>query len=84
MGIKALRKALKKSRADEFDNGTVIRWTSAERYTYAAVKTPAGWFTSSRAGNFFVPQVLEFADLIEILSRAETSNVEVAVEWESV
>ena len=39
---------------DRFPQGTVIRWTASERYTYYAGKTNIGWFTTARPGNPFV------------------------------
>ena len=83
-GVKALRKAIKKARVDEFEVGTVIRWTAAGRYTYVVIKTPVGWYSTARPGNVFVPSILEFDELVEILSKAETSNVEIATSWETV
>lgn len=80
--IKALRKARKGSL--DMPAGTVVRWTSADRYTYAAVRCPAGWFTTARSGNVFVPQVITFAELLDIIARPETTEVAVATEWESV
>lgn len=80
--IKALRKARKGSL--DLPTGTVIRWTSADRYTYAAIRTGIGWFTTSRAGNTFVPQVVTFVELLDIIARPETTEVAVATEWESV
>lgn len=79
-------KALKKARKGSLDmpTGTVIRWTSADRYTYAAVRCPAGWFTTARYPNPFVPQVVTFGELLDIIARAETTDVAVATEWESV
>lgn len=84
MGLKALRKALKNKVVDEFETGTVIRWLASDRYTYVAVKTPVGWYTSAKVYNDFVPQVVDFDELTEILSRSETSNIEVAESWTPV
>lgn len=82
--IKELRKAIRQSRRDDFADGTVLRWTSGGRYTYAAIKTAVGWFTSARPGNPFVESVLDFDGLLEVLSRPDASDVEVAVVWENV
>ena len=80
--LKELKKALKKSRKDDFENGTVIRWVAAGRYTYAAIKTVAGWYTTSN--NYMIEKIVTYEELVEILTKSETSNVEVAVVWESV
>jgi len=82
-GLKELRKAVKKSK-DDFEVGTVVRWTSSDRYTYVAVKTPVGWYTTARYGNPFVSEVITFEDMLEIVSRGETSDVEIATEWATV
>lgn len=88
MSLEKLKEALADFVRDEFEVGTVIRWeTDAGRavYVYAAVKAPGlGWFTTARAGNGFVPQVVSYEDLVEILGRSETTKVEVASSWESV
>lgn len=84
MSIKAIRDAVKNSHRDAFDVGTVIRWTSSSKYIYVAVKSPVGWFTTARYNNSFVPQVVDFDTLLEILSRSETSDIKVASTWESV
>lgn len=67
-----------------FAVGTVVRWTSRDRYLYAAIKTQVGWFTTARYGNSFVPQVVSFNDLLDILKTDNTGDVEVAVKWEVV
>lgn len=82
MSMKVIKKTLKKGKPDEFENGTVIRWTSGGQYTYAALKTPAGWFTTARdLPGAHVPQVVSFERLLQILQRSETSKVAVAVAW---
>lgn len=48
MSLKALRKAVKGSNRDKFDDGTVVKWTASGRYAYAALKTPVGWYTTPR------------------------------------
>lgn len=83
MSMKELRKAAKK-RKDEFENGTVVRWTAAGVYTYAAIKTPVGWFTTAN-NNAYTPNVLRtFDDLLKVIARSETSNVAVATAWTPV
>lgn len=82
-----LRRAAKKAkrkRHDDTEVGTVVRWTASDKYTYAAIKTPVGWFTTARAGNPFVKQVIAFEDLLEIVADPETSEVLVAAEWQAV
>lgn len=82
--IKTLRKELGKARRDEFPDGTVIRWVASDRYVYVALKTMVGWFTTARPGNPFVPSVTDYEGLVEILTRAEVTDVEVATDWELV
>lgn len=82
--IKLLRKALEDKVTDLWPAGTVIRWTASDRYIYVAVKTPVGWFTTSRSGNSFVPQQMDYEGLVEVLARSETSNIEVATTWETL
>lgn len=83
MSMKNLRKAIEKSanKRDDFSLGTVIRWRASGRYDYAAIKTVAGWYTTARDFNTFVPQTVDWEELLEILTRSETSDVRVAVEW---
>jgi len=72
---------------DIFDEGTVIRWVASGRFTYAALKTPTGWFTTARAlpeSYQHVPQVVTYPHLKRLLSKAGTTQVEVATEWASV
>lgn len=84
MTITSLKKALKNSLTDDFEVGTVIRWKSGGVYNYAAIKTPAGWYTTAQRDNLFVPVRASFEKLVEILGSAETSEVAVATAWESV
>lgn len=84
MSMKALKSALKNKIADEFEVGTVIRWTSSGTYTYAAIKSPVGWFTTARDYNTYVPQQVTFDQLVKILQRAETTEIEVATEWQEI
>lgn len=76
----ALTAALKERNADPFDYGDVIRWIAGGRYTYAAVKTPVGWFTTS--ANSFVPKTIDYSELVELL--AEGTDVEVATDWRKI
>lgn len=84
--IEGLRKALKKKVTDRFEVGTVVRWTGGGRYTYAAIKTSVGWFTTARGydGNGIVAKVYEYDELVEALAKGDATNIEVATEWETV
>ena len=84
--VESLRKALKKKVVDKFEEGTVIRWTAAGRYTYAAVKTSIGWFTTARGydGNGLVAKQYEYEELLEVLARGEVTNLSVATAWEEI
>ena len=79
MSMKEIKRAVKKSK-DDFENGTIVAWTSSDRYAYAAIKTPVGWYsTGSRnavaAG--FVKEIMTFEDVLKILARGETAKVRV-------
>jgi len=83
--IDSLSKALKKKNTDRFEVGDVIKWTAAGRYTYAAIKTGAGWFTTASTRNAFVDSKLDdYEELVEILGRFEVSNIEVSTSWASI
>ena len=83
--VTALKKALGKKNADRFEVGDVIRWTSSERYTYVAIKTVNGWYSSARTGNYYVDSKFEsFEDLVEVLSRSEVTDVMVSTGWEAI
>lgn len=84
MGMEAVRKAVEGDRKDQFNFGAVIRWTAADKYSYAALKTPIGWVTTSQYPNGHVPMCMMFDELLKILGRDETSNVAVATTWEPV
>lgn len=84
MSMKALRRALNDDLKDGFEEGTVVRWKGSGIYTYAAVKGGGLWYTSAQGSNAHVRQVLNFKDLLEVLSRAESSEVEVATVWDPV
>jgi hypothetical protein len=81
MSVRALQEAVSNSPKDDFENGTVVRWVSGGIYQYAAVKTPIGWSTTARTGNTHIPQLLDFAGLLEVLARSETSEVFVSKLW---
>ena len=78
MSMKQVKKAVKKAR-DDFETGTIIAWTASDRYTYAAIKTPVGWYTtaSSAAAAFGVNKIIDFEQVLEILARGESSKVRV-------
>lgn len=84
MGMKAIKKAVSKKSKDEFEIGTVIRFTSGGKYTYAVIKTAIGWISTSRYDNGYVDKDLSFEDLLEILGRADVTEVKVATSWEDV
>lgn len=81
MSMRNLTKTLKKGRTDTFDEGTVIRWTSSGRYTYAAIKTAVGWATTAQGSNVYVPRMCTFDQLLEVLGKSEVSRVNIAVGW---
>jgi hypothetical protein len=86
-GMDAIREVRRSAKPDDFEFGSVIRWTTDAGYNvflYAALKTPAGWVTTARAGNSFVPQTISFEELLEILGRSETTDVRVASSWVSI
>lgn len=83
MGMKFLREAVEKAKRDTFEEGTVIRWIGGGRYTYAAIKTPIGWVSTSRYDNGFVPKTMDFETLLEVLGRADNTDVEVSTGWVS-
>lgn len=82
--IKALKKALKSKTTDGWELGTVIRWTAAGTYSYAALKTAVGWVTTARYMNGYVSKNVSYDELVEVLSRSETTDVAVATEWASI
>ena len=81
MSIKAIRKSVKRSheQLDEFEDGDVVRWVVRGRsssYTYAALKTAAGWFTTATTASP-VEQVVDFDRLLEILSGPCVERIDV-------
>jgi hypothetical protein len=83
--ISALKKALKGKTVDKFEVGTVIRWMSAGKWAYVSIKTDAGWFTSARTNNYYVDSKFDnFEAMLEVLARSETTDIEVATEWEAI
>lgn len=85
MSMKALKDAVKKSKRDKFEVGTVIRWLSSGTYNYAAIKAGNGqWYTTAAGYNRFVSQIVSFDELLEILGRSETTEVAVSAAWDTV
>ena len=82
--VEQLKKAIGDKITDPFANGDVIRWVGGGRYTYAAIKTSAGWFTTARYGNVFVEAVYDYESLAEMLAKGDATDIEVATEWMSV
>jgi hypothetical protein len=86
--VSALKKVLKNANVDKFATADVIRWdveTPRITYSYAAIKTPVGWYTTASSSAYrHVSQILTFDELVEVLSRNEVSAVEVATEWEAI
>ena len=81
MSIKAIRKSVKRSheQLDEFEDGDVVRWVvrgCSRSYTYAALKTAAGWFTTATTASP-VEQVVDFDRLLEILSGPCVERIDV-------
>lgn len=84
MSMKTLKEALAEVKRDTFEDGTVIRWLASGRYTYAALKTPVGWYTTAKAMPDYaqrVPQVVNFEQLLNVLGKSEVSKIEVASTW---
>lgn len=87
MSMKTLKEALAEVKRDTFEDGTVIRWVASGRYTYAALKTPVGWYTTAKAMPDYaqrVPQVVNFEQLLNVLGKSEVSKIEVATEWTGI
>lgn len=80
--IEKLQDELSKRTTDPFETGDVIRWLSGGRYHYAALKTPVGWFTTSASDyNVFVPKQVEYEELVDILAKANATDVLLASGW---
>lgn len=83
--VKALGKALSAKNKDKFEVGDVIRWTAKGSYTYIALKTEGGWYTTSkRSAMSKIGEVLSYEELLDVLNRSETSDVQVASAWVDV
>ena len=88
--VTALKKALGKSRAKKFEDGTVVRFVSTSkmtgfRYSYAAIYIADvnEWYVTG-GGNSFIARSVSSKDFIEFLSGDGISDVAVATSWESV
>lgn len=85
MSMEALRSALANKVTDQFQAGDVIRWTALGRYTYAAIKISDGrWYTTAAANNGYVNKILTFNELVDVLARAESTDIALASSWETV
>lgn len=82
--IQQLKETIGAKVTDPFANGDVIRWTGGGRYTYAAIKTSAGWYTTARYGNTFVEDVYDYEALTGMLAKGDATDIEVATEWMAV
>ena len=82
--VKRLRKDLRGKVKDRWEIGTVIRWTSNGMTSYAVLMTAAGWSTTSRYNNGYVATTVTYEELLEILSRSDSSDIRVATEWEEI
>ena len=81
MSIKAVQEALAKSHKDNFELGTVLKWTSGVKYVFAAIKTPVGWYTTSQSPRSPIAGILTFDELLDALSRPDATDVMVAQVW---
>lgn len=85
MSMESLREALANKITDQFVVGDVIRWRSLDRYDYAAIKVGNGnWYTTASFTNSYVPKILGFNELVDILARPESTNILLASGWEKV
>ena len=69
---------------DPFAVGDVLRWKVDGGYTYAAIKTPVGWFTTARDHNMYVRQTYRYMDLVKMLVKREVTDLEVSTGWRKV
>lgn len=77
-----LKRALKRKETDPWAEGTVIRWLSGGRYLHAVIKGNDCWFITRTA--VYGQQVFSYRELLEILSRADVADIQVAAEWDDV
>lgn len=66
---------------DEIPDGTIIKFTWKGSYDYAVIKT-AGSFYSTATRNGFIPNTMDYAKLLEILSSSSVTNVAIATEFQ--
>lgn len=101
-GLKAIERELKKktAAADDFAEGTVIRWDMVlgaaggekKTYTYAALKIgDDAWYLTGRRQSIRTGEDglstlggISFKALLKLLSSSRASRVQVATEWLSV
>ena len=79
--IKKLQKQLKNKSEDDFPTGTVIRWRSLGRYTYAAIKAGNRWHITGTA-RFYGSSDFTTEDFIKkVLMSGDVSDVDIATDW---
>lgn len=69
---------------DPFAVGDVIQWTVDGGYSYAALKTPVGWYTTARESNMYVRQTYRYLDLVKMLIKREVADLKVSTGWVDV
>lgn len=84
--VSQLRDDMKRGglRKDPFAVGDVLRWKVKGEYTYAAIKTPVGWFTTARDHNMYVRQTYRYMDLVKMLVKREVTDLEVSTGWRKI
>lgn len=79
-----LRGDLDSKVTDRFPEGTVVRWKSGGRYTYAALKAGGRWWITGTA-NYYGGRVFDYDGLLDILGRSDVSDISAALNnWESL
>jgi hypothetical protein len=70
----------------DYKVGAVIGWFSAGKYSYVAIKTPVGWYTtaSQRAEYYGIKKVMTFGELVDILMRDEVTDVKKVKSWKAI
>lgn len=83
--IEQLKSALEDKETDPWAEGTVIRWLSGGHYFYAVIKGNGRWWITGTAVFYGQrQQVFSYQELLEILSRADVVDIQVAAEWDDV
>lgn len=83
-GLEVVREVVATATKDVFPTGAIIRWQTGI-YSYAAIKASNGsWYTTAASFNSFVPQIVSFEDLMEIITRSEVDEVAIATAWETL